>query len=191
METLDRVASVSSYTPTVTYPGNGLGSALETIGAVIASGVGTRVFWVATGGYDTHSSQTPNGGFYAGLMGTLGGVLAAFYTDLANQGLLSSTLVLQYSEFARRIDENGSQGTDHGAAGVMLALGGEVQGGLYGTAPNLNPFAGNPTLENSGRDVTYGIDFRSVYARVLDNWLGANSLSVLGGDYRVPSLSFV
>ena len=191
METLDRVASVSSYAPSVTYPGNGLGSALETIAAAIATGVGTKVFWVATGGYVTHSNQTPNGGFYAGLMGTLGGALAAFYTDLANQGLLSSTLVLQYSEFARRIDENGSQGTDHGAAGVMLALGGGVQGGLYGTAPNLNPFAGNPTLENNGRDVTYGIDFRSVYARVLDNWLGANSLSVLGGDYRVPSLSFV
>src|SRR6185436_9637059 len=96
-----------------------------------------------------------------------------------------------FSEFGRRISENGSAGTDHGAAGCMMAIGGSVHGGLYGTAPNLNPFAGNPTLENSGGDVTYETDFRSVYARVIDNWLGADSVSVLGGDFRKASLSFV
>ena len=73
----------------------------------------------------------------------------------------------------------------------MMALGGNVNGGLYGTAPNLNPFSGNPTLENNGGDVTYETDFRSVYARVIDNWLGANSTSILQGDYRKPSLTFI
>jgi uncharacterized protein (DUF1501 family) len=97
---------------------------------------------------------------------------------------LNDTLVLQFSEFGRRISENGSQGTDHGAAGVMMALGGGVRGGIYGTAASLDPAADNPTLENSGNDVRFQTDFRSVYARVLDGWLGANSVSVLGGDFR-------
>ena len=98
--------------------------------------------------------------------------------------------MLSFSEFGRRISENGSGGTDHGAAGVMMAMGGGVRGGLYGTAPNLNP-NGNPTLENSGADVSYETDFRSVYARVIDNWLGANSVSILGADFRKASLNFV
>jgi len=99
--------------------------------------------------------------------------------------------VLTFSEFGRRITENGSNGTDHGAASVMFALGGNVKGGLYGTAPSLNPDPGNPTLENNGGDVTFETDFRSVYARVIDQWLGADSRSILGGDFRSPSLTFV
>jgi uncharacterized protein (DUF1501 family) len=91
-------------------------------------------------------------------------------------------MLITFSEFSRRITENGSQGTDHGAAGVMFAMGGAVRGGLYGTAPDLDP--NSPTLENSGGDVRYETDFRSVYARVLENWLGANSVSILGGDFR-------
>ena len=71
-------------------------------------------------------------------MTTLNDGLIAFYNDLSNQGLLTQTLVLQFSEFGRRIQENGSQGTDHGAASVMMAIGGQVRGGIYGTAPNLN-----------------------------------------------------
>ena len=191
LETLDRVASVANYTGTVTYPNNGFALALRTVAGSIARGIGTRVFWVQTGGYDTHSGQGVNGGGYAALMGTLGDGLLAFYTDLRNQGLLNDTLILEFSEFSRRITENGSQGTDHGAAGIMLAIGGGVRGGLYGTAPSLNPDPGNPTLENNGGDVRYQTDFRSVYARVLDGWLGANSVSVLGGDFRTGAPAFI
>jgi uncharacterized protein (DUF1501 family) len=108
----------------------------------------------------------------------------AFYNDLRNQGLIGDTMILQFSEFGRRISENGSNGTDHGAAGVMMAMGGAVRGGIYGTAASLDPNPGNPTLENNGGDVRHETDFRSVYARVLDNWLGANSVSILGGDFR-------
>src|SRR4029453_2983876 len=99
---------------------------------------------VQTGGFDTHAGQGTNAnGTYAGLMGTLDGALSAFYNDLRNQGLLGDTLLLQFSEFSRRIDENASQGTDHGAAGIMLALGGGVRGGLYRTAPHLRIGADN------------------------------------------------
>ena len=185
LETLDRVAAVSTYNGTVVYPNNGLAQALRTVAGSIVRGTGTRVYWVQTGGFDTHSGQgNAGGGAYANLMGTFGDSVRAFYNDLRNQGLLDTTLVLQFSEFARRISENGSQGTDHGAAGVMMAMGGAVRGGLYGTAASLDPNPGNPTLENNGGDVRHETDFRSVYARVLDNWLGANSTAILGGDFR-------
>ena len=124
-------------------------------------------------------------------MATLNDGLIAFYNDLQNQGLLGDTLVLQFSEFGRRITENGSQGTDHGAAGVMMAMGGGVRGGIYGTAPNLNPIAGNPTSSRTRGDVRYDTDFRSVYAEIIDNWLGGNSVAVLGGDFRNPALNFI
>jgi uncharacterized protein (DUF1501 family) len=105
--------------------------------------------------------------------------------------LLSATLILQFSEFGRRISENGSGGTDHGAAAVMMAMGGAVRGGIYGTAPSLNPDLGNQSLENNGSDVRYETDFRSVYARVLDNWLGAASPAILGGDFRAGAPAIV
>ena len=117
-------------------------------------------------------------------MTTLNGGLFAFYRDLRNQGLLSDTLVLQFSEFGRRISENGSNGTDHGAASLMMAMGGGVRGGIYGTAPNLRIGTDNPTLENNSQDVRYETDFRSVYARVIDNWLGGDSAAILGGNFR-------
>jgi uncharacterized protein (DUF1501 family) len=185
LETLDRVGSANAYVPTATYANNGFSQALRTVAASIVRGVGTRVFWVQTGGFDTHAGQgNAGGGAYATLMGTFGDGLLAFYTDLRNQGLLNDTLILQFSEFGRRIGENGSQGTDHGAAGVMMAIGGAVRGGLYGTAASLDPNPANPTLENNGTDVRYETDFRAVYAKVLDGWLGANSTAILGGDFR-------
>lgn len=184
--TLDRVAQVATYTPTTTYPNNGLGQALRAVAGAMVRGIGTRVFWVQTGGFDTHAGQNTNlgNGTYNSLMTTLNGALTAFYTDLVNQGLFDDTLVLQFSEFGRRINENGSAGTDHGAAGLMLAMGGGVRGGLYGTAADLRAASDNPTLENNGNDVRYETDFRSVYATVIDRWLGADSRAILGQDFR-------
>jgi uncharacterized protein (DUF1501 family) len=184
--TLDRVSQVAGYRPAVTYPASGLGQALRTVAGAMAFGVGTRVFWVQTGGFDTHALQRPNlvNGSYANLMGTLDAALTAFHNDLRGQGLLSDTLVVSFSEFGRRINENGSEGTDHGAAGLMFAMGGAVRGGLYGTAATLAPTPDNPTLENNANDVRYETDFRSVYATVIDRWLGGDSVAVLGGNYR-------
>jgi uncharacterized protein (DUF1501 family) len=191
--TLDRVAQVNTYVPTVAYPNNGLAQALRAVAGAMNKGVGTRVFWVQTGGYDTHAGQAPNqaNGTYSTLMSTLNDSLFAFYTDLQNQGLLSDTLLLQFSEFGRRITENASGGTDHGAASAMLVMGGSVRGGIYGTAPNLRATGDNPTLENNGGDVRYETDFRSVYARVVEDWLGASSTTVLGGDFRAGAPEFL
>jgi uncharacterized protein (DUF1501 family) len=182
IETIDRVAQANSYKPTVAYPNNGFALALRTVAGAIAKGIGSKVYWVQTGGYDTHAQQGAGGGAYGDLMGTLGDGLFSFYADIRNQGLANDTTVILFSEFGRRISENGSGGTDHGAAGVMMVLGGLVRGGLYGTAPSLAP--GSPTLENASGDVHYETDFRSVYAKVLDGWLGVNSVPILNGDFR-------
>ncbi len=191
--TLDRVAQVNTYVSSVTYSNNGFAQALRAIAGAIAKGIGTRVFWVQTGGYDTHALQNPNAanGAYAGLMSTLSDGVASFYRDLENQGLLRDTLILQFSEFGRRITENGSSGTDHGAAGLMMAIGGTVRGGLYGTAARLNPTPDNQTLENNGGDVRHETDFRSVYARVIESWLGSDPNAILGGDFRGGAPSFL
>jgi uncharacterized protein (DUF1501 family) len=196
LATLDRVATVASYAGTVTYPNTGLGLALKAVAGAMVRGIGTRVFYVTTGGFDTHSTQNVNvvNGAYYNLMGTLNDGLLAFYDDLTNQGLLGDTLLITFSEFGRRITENGTMGTagtDHGAAALMMAMGGRVNGGLYGTAASLNPNPANPTLENGGADIHFETDFRSVYAQVIDQWLGASSPAILGTDFRVGGLNFI
>jgi uncharacterized protein (DUF1501 family) len=193
LATLDRVGTVATYRPANTYPNNGFGQALTAVAGAMNKQIGTKVFWVQTGGYDTHASQGVNqaNGAYGNLMSTLDGGLKAFYDDLSSQGLLNNTVILVYSEFGRRISENGSAGTDHGAGGNMMMLGGLVRGGLYGTAANLNSDPANPTLENNAADVRYETDFRAVYAQILDNWLGASSVAVLGADYRNGALNIL
>ena len=192
MATLDRVAQVATYTP-AGYPNTPFGQAMRAVAGAMVRGIGTKVFYVTTGGFDTHSGQGVNqvNGSYYGLMGTLNDGLIAFYNDIRNQGLLGDTLLLTFSEFGRRINENGSAGTDHGAGSLMMAMGGRVNGGFYGTAARLNPDPQNPTLENNGNDVHYTVDFRSVYAQVIDRWLGGNSQGVLGANFARPDLTFI
>ena len=192
MVTLDRVAQVATYTPSG-YPTTPFGQAMRAVAGAMVRGIGTKVFYVTTGGFDTHSGQGVNqiNGSYYNLMGILNDGLLAFYNDIRNQGLLGDTLLLTFSEFGRRINENGSAGTDHGAGSLMMAIGGRVNGGFYGTAARLNPDPQNPTLENNGNDVHFAIDFRSVYAQVIDLWLGGNSQSVLGGNFTRADLGFI
>jgi uncharacterized protein (DUF1501 family) len=192
MATIDHVAGVATY-PAAGYPNTPFGQAMRWVAGAMVRGIGTKIFYVTTGGFDTHSTQGVNqvNGSYYNLMGTLNDGLFAFYNDIRNQGLLTDTLLLTFSEFGRRINENGSAGTDHGAGSLMMALGGRVNGGFYGTAARLNPDPQNPTLENSGNDVHYAIDFRSVYAQVIDRWLGGSSQAVLGGNFGRPDLGFI
>jgi len=193
LATLTRVASVGQYRPSVAYPNNGFGQALQAVAGAMVGNFGTKVFYVQTGGFDTHAAQDTmsDAGTYVRLMTSLNDGLTALHNDLRNAGLLNDTLVLSFSEFGRRISENGSRGTDHGAGSVMLALGGAVRGGIYGTAASLNPDPQNPTLENGGGDVRYETDFRAVYAKVIDSWLGADSSALLGGNFRATAPGFL
>jgi uncharacterized protein (DUF1501 family) len=134
---------------------------------------------VSFGGFDTHNAQQNR---YANLMRELDGALGAFYADLKAQGNLGRVLVVSFSEFGRRVDENASAGTDHGVAGPMLLLGESVKGGLYGAQPSLTD------LDDNG-DLKMQVDFRSVYATVLDDWMRVAPEKVL--STRFPKLGLV
>jgi uncharacterized protein (DUF1501 family) len=109
--TADRLQSAGVYKPTVPYPNNGLASALKLVAEVVVKQFGTHLFHVSIGGFDTHASQA---GQHATILGDLSSSLGAFFTDMKNQGLADNVLALTFSEFGRRVQENGSFGTDHG-----------------------------------------------------------------------------
>jgi uncharacterized protein (DUF1501 family) len=161
------------YTPAATYPGgNRLANELRTVAGLIAARLPTRIYYVSLGGFDTHSNQKPT---HDTLMRVLSTALSAFLKDLKAQDALDRVLCLTFSEFGRRVNENGSGGTDHGVAAPMFLLGGRVQGGLQGRHPSLTELVGG--------DLAMGQDFRQVYATVLDRWLGISSEKVLGTRY--------
>jgi uncharacterized protein (DUF1501 family) len=154
------------------YPATGLAERLRVIARLIKGGVGTRVFYTAQGGYDTHAVQLP---IQADLLAELSGALKAFLDELAAAKLADRVLVLCFSEFGRRVAENGSQGTDHGTAGPVFLAGPAVRAGLVGAAPKL--------LDLENGDLKMAVDFRRVYASVLEDWLGLPCKSALGGDF--------
>jgi len=169
----DNIRKVSeNYKTDVNYP-KGLGDQLRTIAQLINGNFGTRVFYVQTGGYDTHSNQVDGHGQ---LLGGIGKAIQAFHADLASKGLNDKVTTMCFSEFGRRVQQNSSNGTDHGAAGPMFLVGGKVKGGLHGTYPSLT--------ELDGGDLKYTTDFRRVYATLLDKWLAADSNAVLGGKFE-------
>ena len=142
------------------YPDNALAGRLELISRLLKSGSRARVFYTAQSGYDTHASQLQT---QANLLGELSSALKAFLDDLKEAKLEDRVLVLAFSEFGRRVEENDSQGTDHGTAGPVLLAGPAVKPGLHGKTPSLTDL--------SGGDLKSSIDFREVYATVLDKWL--------------------
>ena len=145
---------------------------------MIKAGLGTRVYYLEQGGYDTHGQQLPR---HAPLLEELSASLLAFLDDLAASGLADRVLVLVFSEFGRRVAENGSQGTDHGTAGPVLIAGPSVQPGLVGNYPSLTDLVDG--------DLKMAVDFRRVYATVLEGWLGLRSKQALGGAFE--SLPFI
>jgi len=191
LATVDRVQTVGTYTASVPYPDTGFGRALQMVAGSIVKNVGTKLFFVRTGGFDTHAQQQTRQGNFFNLMANLDDGITTFYQDLTNQGKIGETLIMEFSEFGRRVNENASGGTDHGAASNVLVLGGTVSGGLFGTAPDLTPAPDNPTLESRGNDVRFETDFRAVYAAVAEQWLGADATALLGGSYRDPRLTFL
>jgi uncharacterized protein (DUF1501 family) len=158
------------------YPATPLAGRLRDVARLLKGGAGTRVFYTAQPGYDTHYSQPYQ---HEALLRELGGALKAFLDDLGAARLAGRVCVLCFSEFGRRVQENGSAGTDHGTAGPVFLAGHGVKGGLVGAAPSL--------LDLQDGDLKVGLDFRRVYVTVLEDWLCLPSKAALGQTFeRLP-----
>jgi len=177
--------ALASYRTTVNYPeNNSLADGLQLLAQVISSIPTVSLLYVQMGGFDHHSNQVASAdnrraGQHAGLLQDFSDGVEAFYRDLAQHGLADNVLMLQWSEFGRRPEENKSLGTDHGAASSIFVIGNKVKGGIYGRQPSLAV----ADLDDSG-NAKFNVDFRSVYATILDGWLGGDSKSVLGGQFE-------
>lgn len=162
--------------PLATYPRSELAQQLQMVAAMIRSGLPTRVYYVSQGGYDTHAGQGGAQGRHGQLIGQFSAAVRAFYADLKAQENDARVLTMSFSEFGRRVAQNASQGTDHGTAAPMFLFGPMVKPGLHATYPPLNDL--------DAGDLKYQVDFRSVYAGILEGWLKADSKKILEGSYR-------
>jgi uncharacterized protein (DUF1501 family) len=162
-------AAAQDYKTPVAWPDTDLAQKLKRIAQLIDAGLATRVYYVALDGFDTHSDQADA---HAGLLSQLGGALAAFAEDLQAHMHLDRVLTLVFSEFGRRVEENASRGTDHGAAAPMFLVGSKVRSGLVGKHPRLDD------LDDG--DVKFHTDFRTIYAAAMEKWLGWPAAPILG-----------
>lgn len=169
--------AVANYRTPVVYPANeALAQSLADVAALVGGGIGTRVISVEMGGFDTHHERNR----HDQLMRTLDAALGPFLDDLAPARLAARHWSFVFSEFGRRVAENGARGTDHGVAGPMFVLGHELKGGLYGKHPSLEK------LDDG--DLVHTTDFRSVYATAIERCFGVKHDKVLGAKY--PLLPF-
>ncbi len=163
---------VAGYKPAATYPETPFGHSLALAAQVIGSKLGTRVLYVQLGSFDTHTTQKAT---QDRLLADFANGISAFYADLAAHGDDKRVLTMTFSDFGRRVAENGSRGTDHGSAAPVFVIGGGVKGGLYGEHPSLDALdAGN---------MRFTTDFRSVYATVLEKWLQRPSSGIVGPGF--------
>jgi uncharacterized protein (DUF1501 family) len=152
--------------------GDGLSQKLQLIAGLIAKGFGTRIFYVSLEGFDTHSGQGPT---HNTLLAELAASVGAFFQTLKTTGHDGRVRLMTFSEFGRRVNENGSRGTDHGAASCLFVAGPSVQGGVVGKHPSLSDLDAD--------DLKFHTDFRRLYATLLDDWLGCDSKAVLGAKW--------
>jgi uncharacterized protein (DUF1501 family) len=176
--TADRLNQVAGDKEDARYPQSGLATRLRLIARLLKVGLDARVFYTLQSGYDTHSAQLFAHG---NLLSELSGALKAFLDDLSAARLADRVVVLLFSEFGRTVIENGSGGTDHGTAGPVFLAGPGVKGGLAGTTPSLLD------LDPKHGDLRRSLDFRQVYATLLDDWLGMPAKEVLADTFeRLP-----
>jgi len=180
LSSADYLFEQSRAQPTVaTYPATELGKHLKTIASLILADTDTAVYYVSLGSFDTHINQA---GQQQRLFQEMNDALAAFSSDLKAQGKWNDVLVATFSEFGRRVAQNASGGTDHGTANNMMFFGGSLgQKGLLNPLPDLS------NLDDG--DLKFTVDFRQVYATMLQNWLGADARAVLGTEFGM--LGFV
>ncbi len=178
LDTSTKIAEViTDYKPAKPYPENGLGQRLKSVAQLITADLGPRVYFVSLGGFDTHAKQK---GAHASLVSELSSGLRAFYSDLKAHDLSKRVLTVTFSEFGRRVKENGSLGTDHGVAGPMFLVGDALKAGIHGKYPSLSDL-------DQG-DLKHHTDFRRIYATLLENWLDWPSKAALGGNFKTLDL---
>jgi uncharacterized protein (DUF1501 family) len=167
-----RILAAVAKQPLVRYPDHGLARQLRTVGAMIRDGMPTRVYYATMGGFDTHSGQA---GRHAQLLRQVAESVAAFQRDLKEQGNAERVVTLVFSEFGRRVKQNGSGGTDHGTAAPVFVIGAGVKPGVVGRHPSL--------VDLDQGDLKFGVDFRSVYASLLGDWMKAPADQILRGQF--------
>lgn len=172
----ERIGSVGMQKASADAPETALGEKLKTVSDLIASGLESSVYYVRIDGFDTHASQ-PDA--HAGLLRQVSNAVSRFVEDSREHGFDERVLTLCFSEFGRRVQENASEGTDHGTAGPMFLAGNSVNAGFVGDHPNLNDLADG--------DLKHHTDFRQVYATVLRDWLECDPAAILMGDYESVS----
>jgi len=166
-----------AYSSNVEYAPSPIGQNLQGIAKVLLAGLGTRIFYTQHAGYDTHANEGPA---HPKLWTEASQAIADFYDDLKEHGASEEVLMFVFTEFGRRVRDNGS-GTDHGSGGIAFAIGDPVKGGVYSDYPSLKP---EDLLEG---DLHYNTDFRGVYGTMVEKWLGLDAVPVVGGHFEQPA----
>ena len=167
------------YVSSIEYADNAISKNLQGISKVLNANLGTRIFYTQHGGYDTHANQVP---VHPKLWTELSQAISDFYADLAEHDVSEDVLMFVFTEFGRRVKDNGS-GTDHGSGGLAFAIGDPVKGGMYSEYPSLKE---GDLLEG---DLQFNIDYRGVYGSMIENWLHLDPIPVVGGNFE--QLDFV
>ena len=173
----------TGYVPGGQYPSGSLGAGMQLIAEIINANVGARILYVTFGGFDNHADEDNAGANgHNGLLLTVSEAIRALFDDLDAHGKSHDVLLMTWSEFGRRVQDNASRGTDHGTAAPHFVVGDAVNAGIYGTAPDLK------SLDSNGNLLIQN-DFRSYYGTILSDWLKADSAAILGSGW--PNLGFV
>ena len=171
--------ALDGYSSTVDYGSSSISKSLRDVAMIHTANLGTRVFYTQLGSFDTHDSQPP---VFDKLWTELSRAITDFWEDLKNHEADKEVVMFLFSEFGRRVKDNGS-GTDHGAAGACFALGPSVKGGIYGEYPSTDA----ADLEQG--DLVPNQDFRGVYSTIAEDWLGLDAVPIVDGHFE--KLNFI
>ena len=162
------------YSSSIEYAANPIAQNMKSIAQVLLADFGTRVFYTQHGSFDTHSGELVS---HAKLWDEVAGAVGDFYDDMKEHGTENDVVVLVFSEFGRRIKDNGS-GSDHGSGGVAFVIGGDVKGGMYGEYPSIKE------ADQLEGDLHFNNDFRSTYSTIVDQWFGLDAVPIVNGQFE-------
>ena len=168
-------AAPAQYSSNIEYGDSGIAKSLRDVARVHTAGLGTRIFYTSHGGYDTHANENPA---HPKLLQDVSGAIRDFFDDLKEHDAADNVVMLVFTEFGRRIRDNGS-GTDHGSGGGAFIIGASVKGGLYSEYPSLKP-----ADWAKGEDLEHTIDFRGIYGTVLEQWISIEASPIVGGHFE-------